>query len=224
MGEAGNDVISRLRTLVSPEGIKQAGRRARAVTAACALLALLAMGQTGYSFDQNVGPAQQTLLEPGNKHLITASMKADPANGMNSYQADDHATLTAMVRISDHARESQFFGDIAVTMSDFLLASGSAEQKIWSDSTCHQRRGIPKFAVIAIDGFVMGAQGRMSVTARQRHIGLLLPPDEISVARRLLDDVDNIGPFTVLRAGTNRSHLVMDLKLYTLNCDIIDEK
>ena len=138
------------------------------------------------------------------------------------YQAQARATLTFFVRISDHAREAQFYGDVPVTLSDFSLSTGSPEQQVWADSVCHQRRGIPKYAVIAMDGAIADVGRRISIGARARHIGLPVPADEISAARRLLNGVDHIGPFTVLRAATMRSHLLLDLKLYTVNCELVD--
>lgn len=218
---------------ISPDGAATASVASRAVNAvsrlhgrfvartpsrvASIVLALLANAQPGIAAEPDAGTVRP---EPGIRHVITGSIKADPGYAGKTYEAKDRATLIAMVRISDHARESQFYGDVPATLSDFPIATGSPEQEIWADSTCHQRRGVPKFAVVAIDGFIAAGQGRISVSARPRHIGLHVPPDEISAGRRLVDGVDATGAFTILRAETSQSHVAVDLTLRTLNCDI----
>jgi len=49
--------------------------------------------------------------------------------------------LRLTVRIADHARETQYFGEVPVTWPDFLAAEIAPEQKVWEDKQCHQRRG-----------------------------------------------------------------------------------
>jgi hypothetical protein len=125
------------------------------------------------------------------------------------------------IRISAHARESQFFGEITKRFSNFQLNEGSPEKLFWQDARCHQRRGLPKTTVIAIDGSIAAGKGQISIHARPRRLGILLPADEITPGiRLLLDDGNRSGPLIAFRSRSKSSHLLVDVKIFALSCDL----
>jgi hypothetical protein len=155
----------------------------------------------------------------GIRFQIKASVKASPAAPILEY---DHgvASLTVKIRISSHARESQFFGTISKNFSDFSLNAGSATKLFWQDPRCHQRRGLPKTTVIGIDGSIVTAKEEINVHARPRQLGLLLPADEITQEIRQPSGDKSDGPLIDFRSRTERSHLLVDVKIYAFSCDL----
>jgi hypothetical protein len=108
---------------------------------------------------------------------------------------------------------------VPVLFADFAAHDVVPEQEIWNDTKCHQRRGIPKMAVVEIEGSLKNGQAAVrSIAARPRHIGLILPTDEVMAGKKGPAGFDKIGSFTTTRTLTARSHLFVDLKLYSLNC------
>ena len=169
-----------------------------------------AAGQTNASsFERN-----------GVRHVISASVGVDPAHQATTYGGERRLALTLSVRISDHAVESEFYGQVPVTFSDFTAKQPPAERVVWENDRCHQKRGLPKMAVTEIKGEIKnGEEPSNAISARARHIGLLLPSDEVMAGTRLPDGRDQIGPFMAIRTQTSRSHLIVDLKLYILGCN-----
>lgn len=123
---------------------------------------------------------QLILNRVGVRSQLAASVKADPASeyAMQNY---DHgnASLAVKIRISVHARESQFFGEVTARVSYFSPIDGVPEQVIWQDARCHQRRGLPKETVTSIDGLITSENVQIRVQARARYLSLRLPLDEI---------------------------------------------
>lgn len=157
----------------------------------------------------------------GIRFQITASIKADPAfSYATQYYNQGKASLAVKIRISAHARESNFFGEVSEAISNFLLNEGSPEKLFWEDSECHQRRGLPKTTVTAIDGTIAGEKGKVSINALPRHLGMLLPSDEISAGKRLPDGADKNGNFIAYRSQTKLSRLFVDVKVYVIDCDL----
>ena len=130
------------------------------------------------------------------------------------------ATLTVKVRISAHSQETNFFGDVLATVSGFDLGKGSREKEIWKDAQCHHERGFPKLTVTSVDGSIATEQKNVPVTARFRRLGLLLPGDEVMAAKGLTFGTDEVGKFIATRTETKQSHLIVDLKLYILPCQL----
>ena len=131
------------------------------------------------------------------------------------------ATLTVKIRLSAHSRETNFFGDVPATISNFDPIKGSHAQEVWKDAKCHHERGgFPKMTVLSVDGLIMDGEKKLPVAARYRWIGLLLPGDEVMPAKPLIRGTDDIGPFIATHTETKRSHLAVDLKLYMLPCTL----
>lgn len=157
----------------------------------------------------------------GIKFQIKASVRAVPASPyVKSNDDKTAASLDVKLRISAHATESNYFGVNTETFPAFRLTEGSVERLFWQDAACHQRRGLPKVTVAAIDGSVQTENGRVDVAARPRQIGKLVPADEISAGRRLPGGTDKTGPFIAFSSQTNTSHFVVDVKVYTLDCPL----
>jgi len=126
-----------------------------------------------------------------------------------------------MIRISDHAQESQFFGTVPASFAEFKADEGGTEQRVWEDGRCHQKRGLPKLSVAEIRGSIIkGPEESIAILARPRHIGLPVPADEVMAGKRLPGGWDDVGLFMATRSQTTQSHLFVDLKLYILRCDL----
>lgn len=157
----------------------------------------------------------------GIRFQIKASIRAVPASPIIKRDDDKSAaSLDVKLRISAHATESNYFGVNTETFPAFRLNEGSAERLFWQDAACHQRRGLPKVTVAAIDGSLQTENGRVDVAARPRQIGKLVPADEIFAGRRLPGGTDKNGPFIAFSSQTNASHLVIDVKVYTFDCPL----
>lgn len=157
----------------------------------------------------------------GIKFQIKASIKADAASPYVKRDDDQSAaSLTVKIRISAHATESQFFGEVSETFSNFRPYEGSGEKLFWQDARCHQRRGLPKTTVTAIDGSIVGDNGKVGINARPRHVGLHLPSDEISAGTRLPGGTDKNGSFIAYRSQTRLSRLFVEVKVYVIDCDL----
>lgn len=161
----------------------------------------------------------------GVRFQLTTSIKADPTS-QYALQNYDHgqASLAIKIRISAHARESRFFGEVTARVSDFSPINGAPEQVIWQDARCHQRRGLPKATVTAIDGSITREKVQIRVHARPRQMGLLLPLDEITPGTRLADGADQKGSFIAYRSQSKLSHLFVDVKIYAFDCDLAGKR
>jgi hypothetical protein len=149
------------------------------------------------------------------RNFITASVSlaAGPANG----DVDQRISgLLAVIRISNHARETQFYGEIPVSVAMLGPLEGAAERKIWEDERCHQRRGYPKASVISVSGTYERDQSHLE--AQLRHIGLKLPADEIMPGQSLTAGHDSAGRFCAAQTRTSRSHVTILLKIYMTDC------
>ena len=159
----------------------------------------------------------------GIRSILYLTVKSD-ANSPFPQQSSDEpqlATLTVKIRLSAHSQETNFFGDVPATVSDFNPTKGSPEQEVWKEAKCHHERGgFPKMTVISVDGFIMNGQKKLPITARYRWIGLLLPGDEVMAAKRLMRGSDDVGPFIATRTETKKSRLLVDLKLYMMRCTL----
>jgi hypothetical protein len=47
-----------------------------------------------------------------------------------------------------------------------------------------------------------------------------LPGDEVMAAKRLMRGSDDVGPFIATRTETKKSRLLVDLKLYMMQCTL----
>lgn len=158
----------------------------------------------------------------GIEHVLYLAVKSDPTSPLLT-QANGQAVntrLTVTLRISAHSQETNFFGSVPATVSEFDLVEGSKDQVVWRDGKCHHERGFPKISVTSIDGLATSGQQRHPINARWRVIGLFLPRDEVMTSRRIGNGTDKIGSFVETRTETKLSRLVVNLKLYILPCDL----
>lgn len=158
-------------------------------------------------------------------NVLYAAIKsdADAVSGVPKRSSNDvrSATLTVRIRLSAHSRETNFYGDVPATISNFDPIKGSHAQEVWKDAKCHHERGgFPKMTLLSVDGFIMNGEEKQAIAARYRWIGLLLPGDEVMPAKPLIRGADNIGPFIATHTETKRSRLGVDLKLYMLPCTL----
>jgi hypothetical protein len=169
---------------------------------------------------QNAGPPID-FQKSGIRFQIKAQIEPVPVPSNSNDDADRRrASLDVKLRISAHAIGSSFYGVIPQYFADFPLADGSDERLFWQDAQCHQRRGLPKIAIVAIDGTIRTKEGQAEVSAQPRHIGMLLPKDEISAASRLPSGADKTGRFLAFRSVTSASHLSVKVTVYTIDCSL----
>jgi hypothetical protein len=186
------------------------------------VLVFVLVAVSGYSTNSSGAVERSEIVPPidfkisGSRFRIAASIKTD-STSMRYY---DHAnaSLAVTIRISAHARESQFFGEVSKVFTKFSVNDGSAEMLFWQDARCHQRRGLPKTTVVGVDGSIVGANGNINVHARPRQLGLPLPLDEITQGIRLPGGFDYNNPFIAYRSQSKLSDLLIDVKIYTFNC------
>ncbi|MDI1346753.1 MAG: hypothetical protein PSV22_22055 [Pseudolabrys sp.] len=181
------------------------------------------VAQSSHAQTASAAPRPIDYQKSGIRFQIKASIKAAPGSPYVKHDDDKSAaSLDVKLRISAHATESNYFGVNTETFPAFRLTEGSVERLFWQDAACHQRRGLPKVTVTAIDGSMQTENGRVDVAARPRRIGKLVPADEISAGRRLPGGADKIGPFIAFSSQTNASHLVVHVKVYTFDCPLKD--
>lgn len=157
----------------------------------------------------------------GIRFQIKASIKAAPGSPYLKREDDrTRGSLDLKLRISAHAMESNYFGVNSATFSDFRLADGSEEKLFWQDDRCHQRRGLPKLSVTAIDGSIQTDSSRINVVARPRVLGIRLPVDEISAGMPRPSGINKNGTFIAFAAKTSTSNLLVDIKIYTFDCSL----
>lgn len=167
---------------------------------------------------QAVGQEAETnaVLKPRQvKHLLNVSVAAAPGY---VHSKDSKATLSVVIRISDHALDSHFYGGVIATFSDVSLTDSAPEKRVWEDRTCHQYRGVPKVAVVGVDGSLTDAGKTILISARPRHIGKRVPADEVSAGVPLPGGVDESGPFRLIRSETKQTRIALTLRLYSLGC------
>ena len=98
----------------------------------------------------------------GIRFQIRASIKAGPDSPYGKRDNNgSRASLDVKLRISAHATESNYFGVVSETFSNFRPNEGSEEKLFWQDGRCHQRRGLPKTTVTSIDGSIETEQGQI---------------------------------------------------------------
>jgi hypothetical protein len=158
----------------------------------------------------------------GIRHILYLTIKSDPDARLMQQSSDEPitATLTVKTRISAHSQETNFYGDVPATVSDFDPIKGSREQEVWKDAQCHHERGFPKISVINVDGSITSGQKSLPIAARFRWLGRLLPGDEVMTGKRIASGSDDVGPFIATRTETKQSRLFVDLKLYILPCSL----
>jgi hypothetical protein len=175
----------------------------------------------GFGLMIDAALAQSSIFDRlGVRHSVTVSVAPALPSNQSTQTGPDAQLFDLMVtiRISDHARETQFFGDIPVTWPEFPAAEGAPEKEIWKDEQCHQRRGLPKATIAAIEGVLEAAKARLTISARPRHRGQRLPFDEIRQPIPQPGGRDDLGQYLAYRVETTESHVIVLLKIYAVDC------
>jgi len=165
-------------------------------------------------------PAQTTL---GLRHRIDVIVSAEPNAALLEHLRGATGSLTFTVRLSANSRESPFFGMLHPFYSGILVPDRASQPlikqtKLWEEEVCHQRRGLPKVTVTQLTGEFGEGEHRIDISALNRHIGLLVPSDELTPGIKLAPGSDDFGSFYAFRAQTRNSRLNVDLKIYSIDC------
>lgn len=172
-----------------------------------------------------VGEALGAAGDPGVRHRIDVTISAEPDAPILSRLKGAKGELSFTVRLSANSRESRFFGMLRPSFPDIVVPYGPGrplveQTKLWEEEICHQRRGLPKVTVTQLGGHFAEGEGRIEISALNRHIGLLVPPDELTLGTKLDPGRDSLGAFYALRAQTRNSRLNVDLKIYSIDCPL----
>ena len=170
-------------------------------------------------FTKAVGQTQQF----GVRHRIDVVVSAEPDAPIFQHLRGAKGELSLTVRLSANSKESKFFGMLhpsfpAITVPDVAGKPLVPQTKLWEEDVCHQRRGLPKVTVTQLGGQFGEGEGRIDISAIVRHIGLLVPPDELTPGIKLGQGSDDLGLFYAFRAQTRNSRLNVDLKIYPIDC------
>ena len=170
-----------------------------------------------------IGTAFGAAAELGVRHRIDVTVSAEPDAPILSRLKGAKGELSFTVRLSANSKESKFFGMLRPSFPDIVIPDGPGkplvpQTKLWEEEVCHQRRGLPKVTVTQLGGHFAQGEERIEISALKRHIGLLVPPDELTPGIKLDQGRDGLGPFYAFRAQTRNSRLNVDLKIYPVDC------
>jgi hypothetical protein len=158
----------------------------------------------------------------GVRHRIDAQISIDPASALIRPGREWRGTINPSIRVSANSRESRFYGIVAPVFTDVRLSSQVSvlvpQTKVWEETSCHQRRGMPKVTVVELRGAFEDAAERLDILSIVRRIGRHVPLDELTPGIKLADGRDEIGVFYALRAQTRDSRINVDLKIYVFDC------
>jgi hypothetical protein len=158
----------------------------------------------------------------GVRHRIDAQISIDPASALIRPGREWRGTINPSIRVSANSRESRFYGIVAPVFTDVRLSSQVSvlvpQTTVWEETTCHQRRGMPKVTVVELRGAFEDAAERLDILSIVRRIGRHVPLDELTPGIKLADGRDEIGVFYALRAQTRDSRINVDLKIYVFDC------
>jgi hypothetical protein len=156
----------------------------------------------------------------GVRHAIIAAVEADQDTAAAKRDGEArNATVDILVRVLDYAPDYRFYGVVDGKFSDFDPGSGAKAQEIWADQKCHQYRGLPRIWVLAINGRITRGETVFDIAAQPRHVGELVPKDEV-VTQKDRNDVERDDPnqSVVTLARTTESRLNVKLTLTSTNC------
>nr|AWM04523.1 hypothetical protein CIT40_06115 [Bradyrhizobium amphicarpaeae] len=161
--------------------------------------------------------------ELGVRHRIDVMVSAEPEAPILSRLKGAKGELSFTVRLSANSKESKFFGMLRPSFPEIVVPDGVGQPlvqqtKLWEEEVCHQRRGLPKVTVTQLGGHFGEGERRIEISAINRHIGVLVPPDELTPGIKLDPGSDSFGLFYAFRAQTRNSRLNVDLKLYPIDC------
>ncbi|PSO16648.1 hypothetical protein C7G42_23435 [Bradyrhizobium sp. MOS003] len=170
-----------------------------------------------------LGQARSAAAELGVRHRIDVTVSAEPDAPILSHLKGAKGELSFTVRLSANSKESKFFGMLRPSFPDIVVPDGVGkplvqQSKLWEEEVCHQRRGLPKVTVTQLGGHFGEGEERIEISAINRHIGVLVPPDELTPGIKLDPGSDSFGVFYAFRAQTRNSRLNVDLKIYPIDC------
>jgi len=128
------------------------------------------------------------------------------------------ADLHVVIRISDHAPEADFYGVVVADYTELTVGQSGSEQLIWQAKRCHQNRGLPKVSAIDIRGTIADGDTIKAISAVPRHIGKLVPEDEIVATKQISHALDSSVTELTMRAETKTSRIVLEFRLIALRC------
>jgi hypothetical protein len=173
----------------------------------------------GFLHDANGQTAQTKTDELGVRHSVFAAVELDRNADFVKGDADKPiATMHVAVRILDYASDSRFYGVVNGDFSEFDPIQGVSSREIWADRKCHQNRGFPKIWIVALNGWISQGTTRIDIAARPRHIGQLLPSDEIVLRKVVTMGVGDSAPHLDMRVTTKRSPLSVVLTVKSTVC------
>ncbi|WP_035681469.1 hypothetical protein, partial [Bradyrhizobium liaoningense] len=146
------------------------------------------------------GTALGATAELGVRHRIDVTISAEPDAPILSRLKGVKGELSFTVRLSANSKESKFFGMLRPSFPDIFVPDGAGkalvqQTKLWEEDVCHQRRGLPKVTVTQLSGHFADGEGRIEISAINRHIGVLVPPDELTPGIKLDPGSDSFGVF-----------------------------
>ena len=157
--------------------------------------------------------------ETGVRHAIIAAVEADrDATAAKRDVEARNATVDILVRVLDYAPDYRFYGVVDGKFSDFDPGSGAKAQEIWADQKCHQYRGLPRIWVLAINGRITRSETAFDIAARPRHVGELVPKDEVVTQKDRDVERDDPNQSVVTLASTTESRLSVKLILKSTKC------
>jgi hypothetical protein len=157
----------------------------------------------------------------GVRHALIAAVEAnqDATAAKRDVEARN-ATVDVQVRVLDYAPDSRFYSVVDGKFSDFDLGSGAKAQEIWADQKCHQYRGLPRIWVLAINGKITRGESVLDIAARPRHVGELVPKDEVVTQKDRNEERDDPNQNVVTIARTTESRLTVKLTLQSTRCSL----
>jgi hypothetical protein len=167
----------------------------------------------------SVAPSAMSAEFNGIKHSIEVSIISDPKLIIGA-GAPFRATLTLLIRVSAHSKMADFSGEIPVSFESFSPNDGVPFRNIWSQDNCHERRGLPKIWIEHLSGSVMQGETKTIVDAVPRHIGAVLPDDELKTQQQVEIANEITQSVRVLEARSLKSHFLIQLRLISIACQI----
>ena len=179
---------------------------------------LLCIGPFDDANAQSVdSPADAT----GVRHAISVSVELDRGTFASKENvAELAASIRIAVRVLDYAADSRFYGVVNGDFSDFDPSKGAVTQEIWADRKCHQNRGLPKIWVLAINGRIAQGARISDVSALPRHIGQLIPDDEIVVQKDRRLNAEDPTQTLAIQVKTKKSRVSVTLMVKTARCHL----
>jgi hypothetical protein len=157
--------------------------------------------------------------ETGVRHALIAAIEADKHPAISKEDPETStATVDVLLRILNYATDYRFVGVVDGKFPSFDPAKGAEAQEVWIDERCHQYRGLPRIWVLGINGRITRNETVFDVVARPRHVGELVPKDEIIMHKDRNTELDDPNQSLVTVATTTASRLNVRLTVKSTRC------